>query len=366
MAVNECLSLYVDFNTIEPTLRNQIIVRPEAKQLWTDIKTRFCQINEARIYQLQSDLLTCRQGPTESLVAYYGRMITIWNALLEHDALPPCSCSFCPCDWKLVITARREKEKVRIFLMGIDDRFASIRSQILGISPLPSLDLIYNRLLQDEGIRNLSSLKSDSTPDAMAFATRYSQACKRPGHSLKFCYLVTGKFPESWGDRPRDRIYIDPNATDLSNAIFVPDPRRKNSTDQTKQSVSGPSPKAHMASTSIASMPPDTSSSHPPLAQFDKLNLNNLTPRELEELGTLWQAHKSDQANERLNVSNLLMDSTLTIQFSHNLCLIQDRISKTVIGAGEQHEGLYYLTGVRQDKATACMADPPDSVELWH
>ncbi|XP_074303348.1 uncharacterized protein LOC141637827 [Silene latifolia] len=170
-STNALVTMWI-FNTIAPTLRNQVSLRPEAKQVWMDIKNRFCQINEARIYQLQADLMACRQGPTETLVSYYGRMTAIWNGIMELDAIPSCSCSPCSCDWLNIINARREKKRVRDFLMGLDDRFATTRSHIIGITPLPSLDLIYNRLLQDEGVRNLSSTKVDTTPDAMSFAAR--------------------------------------------------------------------------------------------------------------------------------------------------------------------------------------------------
>ncbi|XP_074265361.1 uncharacterized protein LOC141587788 [Silene latifolia] len=213
-------------------MRREISLRPEAKLVWLDVKNRFCQANEARIYQLQNDLHACRQGATESLVDYFGRLTAIWDALVDQDPLPKCSCDACSCDWVTLMNNRREKMRVRVFLLGLDTRFANIRSQILGISPLPSLDVIYNRLLQDESVRNLSSAKIDTTPDVMAFAARASNGsrqshgggrrnpnepskyfcviCQKPGHSVKFCYQVTGNYPESWGDRPRPRVNIDP------------------------------------------------------------------------------------------------------------------------------------------------------------
>ncbi|XP_074306670.1 uncharacterized protein LOC141641925 [Silene latifolia] len=289
-STNALVTMWI-FNTIDSTIRSQISLRPEAKQVWSDIKTRFCQINEARIYQLQADLLACRQGPTESLVTYYGRMTAIWNAISELDALPSCSCNPCACDWLSIIITRREKKKVRDFLMGLDDRFANTRSQIIGITPLPSLDLIYNRLLQDEGVRNISSAIPESVPTAMAFAARlnngsrqsgegrsdsrinrrnpsapskyYCIACKMSGHSLKFCYQVTGNFPDC--------------------AVFVPDTRGKTGAERTQKNFSGPPPKAHMAS----STGNPGASSQQSLSQFDKIDLNSLTPSQLEELGTL-------------------------------------------------------------------------------
>ncbi|XP_074314582.1 uncharacterized protein LOC141649803 [Silene latifolia] len=177
---NALVTMWI-FNTIDSGIRNQISLRPEAKQVWMDIKNRFSQVNEARIYQLQADLLACRQGPTESLVNYYGRMTAIWNAISDIDALPSCSCNPCKCDWLQIITTRREKKRVRDFLIGLDDRFVNTRSQIIGLNPLPSLDLVYNRLLQDEGVRNLSLNTTETTPAPMAFATRVHHGPRQSG-----------------------------------------------------------------------------------------------------------------------------------------------------------------------------------------
>ncbi|XP_074302859.1 uncharacterized protein LOC141636734 [Silene latifolia] len=144
------------FNSIETTPRKTISLRPEAKQVWLDIKNRFCQNNDARLYQLQAELIACRQAPTESLMAYYGRLTKLWDDILEIDALPSCSCTSCPCDWVCIIDARCDKKRVRDFLIGLDDRFDNARSQILGTNPLPGLDFVYNRLLQEEGVRSLT------------------------------------------------------------------------------------------------------------------------------------------------------------------------------------------------------------------
>ncbi|KAK9749566.1 hypothetical protein RND81_02G134900 [Saponaria officinalis] len=67
-----------------------------------------------------------------------------------------------------------------------------------------------------------------------------------------------------------------------------------------------------------------------------------------------------------ISVSSLLLDSSLTIQFSHLLCFIQDRFSKMMIGAGEQVEGLYYLTEVRDSKTHVLTVAVSDTNELWH
>ncbi|XP_074314089.1 uncharacterized protein LOC141649294 [Silene latifolia] len=426
-STNALVTLWI-FNTIAPSVRKQISLRPEAKQVWEDIKNRFCQTNETRVYQLQAELLACRQGPTESLMDYYGRMATIWDAIIEHDSLPKCSCNPCSCDWLNLITSRREKRQVRDFLMGLDSRFSNARSQIIGITPLPQLDVVYNRLLQDEGVRNLSQPKSDTAPDTMAFAARITNApvvsgrgrdsqthprpssgssnnsnrtfclaCNRPGHHFQRCYQVTGEFPDWWGERPRDRIFVDPHATDLSKATFVPDVQGRATWDRLRKQgkAGGHPPRAHMAAgnsgqTTVGST--GGSSSGPPLSTMDRLDFNSMSPQQLDEITKLWRAHQSAPASDTLhgNISHFpwiidtgashhlsgslsqfsnirtisplsvgLPNGDLTIAtksgdicFSSRLILRNDRSSKRVIGAGEQREGLYYLQGLHDGKAT--------------
>ncbi|XP_074318941.1 uncharacterized protein LOC141655787 [Silene latifolia] len=336
------------YNSIEYTLRKQISRRPEAKLLWDDIKNRFCQTNDARIYKLQADLMACRQSPTESLMNYYGRLIQIWDEILESDPLPECSCNPCVCNLVSLLDSRREKKKVRDFLMGLDDRYENTRSQILAIRPLPSLDLVYNRLLQDEGMRHISNARNDTRPDSMVFAARvqtgsrqnggkehtsartnngpsrdptktYCIACKKPGHYFQSCFRVTGAFPDWWGERPRDRIFVNPNDTDLSNAVFVPDVQGRANWERLKNKGTAPGAKSgnHSnfagtnanSSTGFASTQGSSSLTNgtqtlgfagttvvhgqPSVSSFDNIDLNKLSPQQLETIASMWQARQA-------------------------------------------------------------------------
>ncbi|XP_074271559.1 uncharacterized protein LOC141595490 [Silene latifolia] len=183
-SANALVTMWI-FNSIDSSLRNQISLRPEAKQVWLDIRHRFCQQNDARIYHLQAELVACRQGPTESLMDYYGRLTKLWDDLSEVDPLPACACNPCTCNWVTILDARRSKKRVRDFLMGLDIRFDNARSHILGINPLPSLAIAYNRLLQEEGVRALAPIPTIPKPDTMALAARTHHAPRGTGGTGK-------------------------------------------------------------------------------------------------------------------------------------------------------------------------------------
>ncbi|KAH9608728.1 hypothetical protein KSS87_007681, partial [Heliosperma pusillum] len=117
-------------------------------------------------------------------------------------------------------------------------------TSLLGTEPLPNLNQVYSRLIQEEGINSYTHNPSDIHSEPMAFAARvhnhghrgsgggsrshrgadtktapsqehseggrpYCFACKRFGHVVSTCFRVTMKFPEWWGDRPRERIFLD-------------------------------------------------------------------------------------------------------------------------------------------------------------
>ncbi|XP_074293567.1 uncharacterized protein LOC141620650 [Silene latifolia] len=346
-SVNALVCAWI-FNSIDPDLRTSISLRDEATQLWADIKQRFTLVNDAHIYQLENDIMNCKQGPTKTVMAYYGRIKKLWDDLIASDAFPVCECNPCTCNLVHLLNRLREKKRVRSFLMGLDARYAVLRSHIIGAESLPSLNQIYSRLLQEDGMHTtLNTTSNDSRPDPMIYVAHASYgprnteggghdsrtrkasrsdsltpakpptpnppkptylACKRPGHSFKSCFRVTGLFPDWWGDRRRDRIYISPDATDLSQAIFVPDPRFKN------KRKSNTAPRINMVS-QVGSQDPSSSST---LSTLDNIDLNNLNAAERAELTRLWQSHKASSA-DRLNGNVPIFSWIIDTGASHHL-----------------------------------------------
>lgn len=57
-------------------------------------------------------------------------------------------------------------------------------------------------------------------------------------------------------------------------------------------------------------------------------------------------------------------DLDCIVQFADKLCVVQDRTSKMLVGAGEPRDGLYYFRTVRG--VQACRATGVYQLELWH
>ncbi|KAI4347891.1 hypothetical protein L6164_008667 [Bauhinia variegata] len=65
-----------------------------------------------------------------------------------------------------------------------------------------------------------------------------------------------------------------------------------------------------------------------------------------------------------LSVSQLLDESNFLLQFTNKLCVMQDRTSRMLIGAGKRRDGLYYFRGERVVKA--CKTSGENQLSLWH
>ena len=110
------------------------------------------------------------------------------------------------------------EEKTHQFLMGLDDdSFGHIRSQILALEPLPSLDRIFNLVQQEENHKNLMVNRDDKGDSVAAFAVSHRakvqttvvekptcKHCGRLGHEETQCYEIIG-YPPGWGSRGRGR-----------------------------------------------------------------------------------------------------------------------------------------------------------------
>ncbi|XP_019230465.1 PREDICTED: uncharacterized protein LOC109211384 [Nicotiana attenuata] len=85
-------------------------------------------------------------------------------------------CKSCVCAAKEGLQKEKEEDRVHQSLMGLNEVYVGVRSNILMMQPLPSLDTVYNILLQDEKQR---------------------QYCKKPGHTIEKCYKLHG-FPPNF------------------------------------------------------------------------------------------------------------------------------------------------------------------------
>ncbi|KAL1195806.1 hypothetical protein V5N11_010728 [Cardamine amara subsp. amara] len=97
---------------------------------------------------------------------YLGRLSLKWDELANYKPPPSCTCGASE-----QITQDIEKERVHQFLMGLDEaRFGHVCTNIIGLDPLPDIDLVYQRVVREE--RRLNTSRVGSRQDAVGFVAR--------------------------------------------------------------------------------------------------------------------------------------------------------------------------------------------------
>ncbi|KAI3440559.1 NmrA domain-containing protein [Psidium guajava] len=210
------------FNTMEKDLQSTVACAVDAMELWEDLKERYSEGNLARIYQIKSDICLLKQEG-KSVREYYGKLKQLWDELEFYVDKPGCSCGA-----NNRFMAQREIEKIFQFLMGLTSEFNMVRSNILSIEPMPSLNKVYQMVVHEERqkivVRSQESeqeamaflvkggapistgsatkqQKSDAKPQLMSDTKPVCDHCGKIGHLRSNCWALNGYPAWFGGDR---------------------------------------------------------------------------------------------------------------------------------------------------------------------
>ncbi|KAK3034294.1 hypothetical protein RJ639_034098 [Escallonia herrerae] len=131
-------------NSLSRELQTGAAHADTASEIWCDFDERFTQGIALRVYDLKRSIALLQQEKF-AISTYYGKLKGVWNEL--HNLRPILVCT---CGAGKKMQEMREEEKVFDFLMGLDDTYKTVRSQILSIDPLPGLGRAYVVAAQEE------------------------------------------------------------------------------------------------------------------------------------------------------------------------------------------------------------------------
>nr|XP_016442568.1 PREDICTED: uncharacterized protein LOC107767981 [Nicotiana tabacum] len=186
-------------NSLSKEIVASALYSKSAQALWTDLEDRFGQSNGAKLYHLQKEISDLMQGSSD-IAGYFTKLKLLWDELDAIYTTVTCSCA-CTCSGKVKLVKSLQNE----------------RSNILMMSPLPSINIAYSLLVQDEKQRevyvnpqfpgdfssflathqNISGQKSQSSDFKGRKNNLICSHCKKPGHSVDKCYRIIG-FPSDF------------------------------------------------------------------------------------------------------------------------------------------------------------------------
>nr|GLL24338.1 uncharacterized protein LOC109166102 [Ipomoea trifida] len=216
-------------SAMDRDMRNSIRYANTARDIWVDLEERFGKGSAPRAFEIRRAVVLLRQEKA-SISSYYTKLKSLWDEMMAISPLPKCVCSGCTCNISKQMADMKEKEQLYDFLMGLDEEFTAVKSQILCSKPTPSLGRAYHMVSEDEQQRQVSATHKPMA-EATAFQTQkvFNEKdgrgrrrdkptcghCQKIGHTEDQCYEIIG-YPAHWRKGLRDKRggqYIDQKAT---------------------------------------------------------------------------------------------------------------------------------------------------------
>ncbi|XP_023524327.1 uncharacterized protein LOC111788256 [Cucurbita pepo subsp. pepo] len=188
-------------HSVEADIAKGIIHAKTAHQVWVDLHDQFSQKNAPAIFQIQNSIATMSQG-TMALSTYFTKLKALWDELEAYRT--PFTCN-----QRQIHIDQREEDKLMQLLMGLNQSYKTVRSNILMMSPLPNVRQAYSLLVQEEMQRQVTSEPTEkiSIASAVQKKTIYSkfakdkkcEHCNKSGHTINECRIL--KFHCNFCDR---------------------------------------------------------------------------------------------------------------------------------------------------------------------
>lgn len=155
------------FNSLDVSIQSSVVNHRIAIDFWRDLEERYATINGPKIHQLNHEYHTLRQEGV-NIVTFYNKFTSLWDAFYDTEDLT-CGCT---CAAATKLRARVERDRTHDFLMGLDDEeYGTIRTQILGMDPFPTLNKAFSFASQEEKHRTIVRGRDNKT-EMLSFAVQ--------------------------------------------------------------------------------------------------------------------------------------------------------------------------------------------------
>ncbi|KAL0361434.1 UNVERIFIED_CONTAM: Retrovirus-related Pol polyprotein from transposon RE1 [Sesamum radiatum] len=209
----DCMVALWLLNAMTKSISNAFIYAKSARSLWIVLNQRYGQCNGPLLYQLEREISSATQGDL-TVVDYFTKIQLLWDELIQLRPLRECTCGCtCTCGIAKDTDDLIEERQLMQFLMGLNDEYDNIHSQILVNEPLPSVNMAYSLVLRVEKQRQvhmnvieppegvaIHTGVYDRKKDGNNFRRRGAVAkrglkcehCNRLGHDKTTCFKLHG------------------------------------------------------------------------------------------------------------------------------------------------------------------------------
>ncbi|PNX74638.1 retrovirus-related Pol polyprotein from transposon TNT 1-94, partial [Trifolium pratense] len=151
---------------------------------------------------LQQEICALRQE-TRSVTDFYSDLKTLWEELELYLPIPTCTCHH-RCSCEAMRSARRNHTLLQTvrFISGLNDRFSTVKSQILIMDPLPPINKVFSLVIQHERQGNsfelddskilVNAAKNGKFAPSSKPSTRSCSYCGKDNHVVENCFKKNG------------------------------------------------------------------------------------------------------------------------------------------------------------------------------
>lgn len=201
-----CNSMVISwlFSSLSDQVKKSVLYLTSAKDIWAHLEQRFSLSNGSRKYKINRDLYALKQQG--SINDYYTSMRSLWEELDSMNVLP--AITSMTDDVKILletITRYQDESKLFQFLNGLHESFGPQRSNLLMLTPLPSVETACAVLQQEESQREILTIPRIDHDVSAMFSRNNNHnpdknmvcsVCGLKGHTNTRCWHVIG-FPKS-------------------------------------------------------------------------------------------------------------------------------------------------------------------------
>lgn len=160
-------------NSVSESIGQSIVFLENAIDVWNDLKEQFSQGDLIRVSELQQEIYSLKQG-NSTVTEFYSELKILWEELETYMPVPTCSCPVkCGCESMRKARSNHNLNYAIRFLTGLNDNFSVVKSQILLMEPLPSMNRMFSMVLQHE--RQLGCVSNDESK-ALVNAVDYKRS----------------------------------------------------------------------------------------------------------------------------------------------------------------------------------------------
>ncbi|KAL4591437.1 hypothetical protein LXL04_004402 [Taraxacum kok-saghyz] len=193
-----------------------------SSEVWDELKETFEKVDGSVIFNLHQKINSLTQSGL-NVSEYFNKLNSLWK---DYDALT--NLTNCSCEASKSNIGHNQQLKLMQFLMGLDDSYSAIKSNILMQDPLPSVRVAFSIVSREEshkGVkncfvsnkgqtsafasknvdsnkfqRNSGNQSNTNTSNNSNFKNLVCKHCGVKGHTIERCYKLVG-YPKNFKPR---------------------------------------------------------------------------------------------------------------------------------------------------------------------